>query len=341
MKRKFVLYFTIIGLIGLMAGCEKDGSKTTMLTDVKAPELISLPDLTLLRDNGLNVLTFVGKPVEPGFIASAAYTLESCESGTNFASPVTLISSVKADTLTITVSDLNGILIRNYGADVVISLDFRLRSVLVVDGGTGAPGTGENTFQYISASKTAEVTTYGLPRLDLIGSGVDQKIESALGNGIYAGYVKLTVGSDFTLKNPDTQISYGGAGGTLTEDGPSIVVPANGWHAMTANINTGALSYDIQAYMIGIIGSATPTGWDSDTDLDYDAATGTWHITMDLIGGQYIKFRKNDGWAWNLGGDLTSLTQGGADILIAEDGNYTMTLTIINDSTGSVSIVKN
>ena len=287
----------------------------------------------------MNILEFIGIPVDPGFNASANYFLEACASGNNFVDAVTIYNGVQATKMEITVSDLNGLLIKKFPADQVVSVDFRVRAVLVVDAGTGALGTSSDPLEYISETKTSDVVFYGLPRLDLVGSGMDQKIESALGNGVYKGYVKLDPTMPFTLKNPETNEEYGASGSTLELNGDGIEAPGLGWFILNADLN--ALSYTTESYMIGIIGSATPTGWDSDTDMDYDAATGTWHITMDLIGGQYIKFRKNDGWAWNLGGELTNLTQGGADILIAEDGNYTMTLTIINDLTGSVSIVKN
>ena len=92
--------------------------------------------------------------------------------------------------------------------------------------------------------------------------------------------------------------------------------------------------------MIGLIGSATSNGWNSpDSKMDYDAKTGTWVITTNLLDGE-IKFRLNDGWAWNLGGTTDNLTQGGANIAVSA-GNYTISLTIINGTTGTYKIVKN
>lgn len=41
---------------------------------------------------------------------------------------------------------------------------------------------------------------------------------------------------------------------------------------------------------IGIIGSATPSGWDSDTDMTYSIENRCWTITTDLTDGE-IKFR--------------------------------------------------
>ena len=95
-----------------------------------------------------------------------------------------------------------------------------------------------------------------------------------------------------------------------------------------------------EAYMIGLIGSATPNGWNTpDQKMDYDAKTDMWKITVTLIDGE-IKFRKNDGWGWNLGGTKDNLTQGGANLPVTA-GNYTITLSIINDATGTCTIVKN
>jgi starch-binding outer membrane protein SusE/F len=142
----------------------------------------------------------------------------------------------------------------------------------------------------------------------------------------------------FTLLDPDTNTEYGADGSALAVGGSGITADESGWYNLTADVN--ALTWSLDAYMIGLVGSATPNGWDApDQKMDYNAQTGTWSITIDLIDG-YIKFRKNDGWAWNLGGETDNLTQGGADIPVTA-GNYTITLTIINDETGTCTIVKN
>ncbi|MEI6059989.1 MAG: SusE domain-containing protein [Bacteroidota bacterium] len=339
MKKNIIIYLTIIGLFGLLSGCEKDGTKVVMLTSPNAPTIKTLPDLTLQRLNGTNILEFVGTPVDPGFQASATYFLEAAAAGTSFADAVILYSGVQDAKISMTVSDLNGMLLKKLPADQVSSVDFRIRSVLVQDA-----GTGYTPKVYISATKTADVTLYGLPRLDLIGSGVDQKIESALGNGIYAGFVKLDATKSFTLKDPDANIVYGGAAGILAVNGAAITSEASGWYQFSAN--TTALTYSMSAYMIGLVGSASANGWNSpDTKMDYDSKSGTWYITTDLIVGE-IKFRFNDGWAWNLGWNdaKDALTHNGANIAVTEAGNYTITLTITKfdaPEAGTFTIVKN
>jgi hypothetical protein len=331
MKNK--IYILFIGLLGLLVSCEKEGEQVVMLSNPVAPTIVSMPGLTLERNNGLEVLEFIGTPVDAGFTASAKYFLEANVAGNNFDDPIAIRNDVNANSFKITVSDLNGMLLKKFAADAVSSVDFRIRAELVVDAGTGA-----QTFEYISATSTADVTLYGLPKLDLLNSGLVQKIESALGNGDYKGFVKVDKTIAFTLKDPDTDTEYGGSNGVLEVDGASIISSETGWQILSANVND--LTYSFVDYRIGLIGSAvTPYDWSVDQKMDYDAQTGTWFITIDLVDGE-IKFRKNDGWAWNLGGTHDNLTQGG-DNLPVTAGNYTITLIIIDDNTGTCTVVKN
>jgi len=335
MKRKSLLYLVLIGLISLLAGCEKDGSKVTMLGSPVVPTITTMPTLTLVRAHGTDVLKFVGTPVDPGFQASATYFLEACAHGNNFASAIILYSGVQDTSIKFTVSDLNGLMLKKFDPDVTTSIDVRIRSVLTVDAGTGAWGTSTNPMVYLSPVSTVNLTTYGLPRLDLLNSGITQKLESPLGNGIYSGFVKLDATKAFTLKDPDANKTYGqGTGTNLVLGGTTgIAVSANGWYKMTANTNT--LTYTIDSYMIGLVGSATPNGWNTpDQKMDYNSKTGTWYITATLVDGE-IKFRLNDGWAWNLGGTPGNLVHNGSNLAVTA-GTYTITLTItVSDPVGS------
>ncbi|SDB97548.1 SusE domain-containing protein [Williamwhitmania taraxaci] len=332
-----LLYIMSIGMLGLLFSCEKDESKATMLENPIVPTFQTIPDLTLTRAAGTNTLKFVGTLLNPGYNASAKYFLEACPKGNNFVNTAAILSDVQDTSMLITVSDLNSILLKKFPGDQVSEADLRIRAVMVVDGGTGS-----KTFEYTSETKTVNVTLYGLPRLDFITGGVVVgKVESALGNGVYAGFVKFDNTKTYTLKDPDANKTYGGNSGILSENGSAISINDNGWNKVNADVN--GLTYAVAQYRIGLVGSASPNGWDSpDSPMDYDAATGTWQITVDLIVGE-IKFRKNDGWAWNLGGTASSLVHNGANIAVSAAGNYTITLTITNDvgELGSFTIVKN
>ena len=337
MNKNLSKYLAFIGLIGLMFACSKDETKVGLLISPIAPTLQTVPDLTLTRTKGKDTLVFVGTAVDPGFKASANYFLEACATGTNFADATIITSSIQDKSLKITVSDLNGILLKKFPADQVTSVDLRIRSVLIVDAGTGSVGTGANPLVYSSNAKTVNVTIYGLPKLDLVNSGVTQSITSPLGDGKYSGYVKLSTTKPFTLKDPDANITYGITGGKLAANGAAITPADNGWFMMKAD--SKGLTYSFDAYMIGLIGSATVNQWNTpDSKMDYDSKTESWVITATLIDGE-IKFRLNDGWAWNLGGTVDNLTQGGNNIAVTA-GTYTISLKIINGSTGTCSIVK-
>jgi hypothetical protein len=346
MNKNLLIYLIFIGLSGLLSNCKKDETKIIISASPIAPTITTLPNLTLKRVMGLDSITFISTAVDPGFQASATYFLEACVKGNNFQDPISILSAVQDAQMKITVSDLNGIFLKKFPADQVSSVDFRIRAVLSIDA-----GTGYTPMVYSSATKSADVTVYGLPRLDLIGSGITQKIESALGDGKYSGYVKLDKTKPFTLKDPDANIVYGNSGGKLAVNGTGITSTDTGWYKFTAD--TKALTYTLEAYMIGLIGDATPNGWNSpDSKMDYDAVQGCWFITIDLTNAM-IKFRLNDGWATNWGGNgsgdgtadnysnatTVPLSAGGKNIgLLGGAGNYTIKLYIADLK---ATIVKN
>jgi len=345
---KKLIYLTFIGLLGLLFSCKEDGDQVYILDNPVAPTIASMPDLTLERNNGTNTLEFIGTDVDPGFVASVKYFLEACATGNAFANVISIQSAI-TPSFSITVSDLNGVLLKSFPADEVSSVDFRIRARLVVDAGTGAPGASDDTFEYSSETETASVTLYGLPRLDLLNSGIEQKIESALGNGEYTGYVKLDETMSFNLYDPDNDITYGGTNNVLEADGAAIPPVSTGWHKLSVSLND--MTYELLDYRVGLIGDATPNGWsDPDQKMEYDSQTGLWSITLDLVVGE-VKFRVNDSWSddINLGlGDddhpentLDNLWNSGSskNIPIDEAGNYTITLSI--GSTYSATITKN
>jgi hypothetical protein len=91
--------------------------------------------------------------------------------------------------------------------------------------------------------------------------------------------------------------------------------------------------------MWGLIGSAVPvTQWDSDQNLNWDNTSKALVITLDLQVGE-IKFRANDNWNYNLGGDIAALTNGGDNIAVSAAGNYTISLFLAG--TPHCTIVKN
>ena len=342
MNKKLLIFLTFIGLIGLLASCEKDETKVVLSSNPVAPTIQSVPDLTLKRTNGTQTLTFTGTPVDLSFQASATYILEACAHGTDFADPLTIQSGIKADKFEITVSDLNGMALTKFPADQASSIDIRLRAVLTQDA-----GTGYTPMVYSSDLKTVNITPYGLPRLDLMNSGINQKIESPLGDGKYVGYVKLDAASPFTLSDPDTNKTYGASGAVLSENGTAISVDASGWYKL--EVNTNDLTIALTSYNVGVVGEFTGWGGSADYFMDYVIAKGYWTINIDLPAGP-MKFRLNSKWDINWGpdGDKTLPATGGTlalpnsngNIVISAAGNYSINFTITGSS-GSVTFIKN
>ena len=127
--------------------------------------------------------------------------------------------------------------------------------------------------------------------------------------------------------------------GVLIQEGEDNVnVETDGFYRI--NLNFVEKSYAVTPSNWGVIGNATPTGWDSDTDLTYDTGF-EWTITVDLVAGE-MKFRENDAWDVNFGDDGGdgSLEKGSANIAIAEAGNYTITLDLAPEGY-TYSLVKN
>ena len=88
----------------------------------------------------------------------------------------------------------------------------------------------------------------------------------------------------------------------------------------------------------GILGDATPTGWGTDTNMDYDLTTHLYSITMNMVPGGY-KFRLDDGWSVNFGddgGDL-SLDPGGANIPITVAGTYKIVANFSTSEAGGMA----
>ncbi len=112
-----------------------------------------------------------------------------------------------------------------------------------------------------------------------------------------------------------------GLSGTLIDDGNSgNITVTPGFYR--AEVNLVTMTFALTPISgIGIIGPAQPGGWNEDTDMTYNSETLAWEATIELAADE-IKFRANDGWDINWGGDVNNLTQNGANIKIAEAGTY-------------------
>lgn len=137
----------------------------------------------------------------------------------------------------------------------------------------------------------------------------------------------LKSGAAFKFRGTSSwSVNYGSTAGnsTLNLDGSNIPVDVEADYAITLDLSHPN-AYTYSANRWGLIGDATPGGWDNDTNLTWDATNKVFKVTLNLTAAKF-KFRANDAWDINLGGDINALTQGGSDIPVATAGNYTITL---------------
>jgi len=154
----------------------------------------------------------------------------------------------------------------------------------------------------------------------------------------------LVPGSAKFRKDDDWAVNWGSAdfpSGIGTQDGDNIPIAQAGTYHITLDTMTGAYNFTeiITFTTIGIIGDATPGGWDEDTDLTQDANNpDLWMVDIDLVDGS-AKFRAENDWAINWGGTdfPTGIgVQDGGDIPVVA-GRYRVSL---NTATGEYNFAE-
>lgn len=295
--------------------------------------------------NAANILAdFNWTGADFGFQAAITYTLEMDKAGNNFANPVTLGTTNTKAITNITVEKVNSIMLaKEIAGGTATDMEVRVRAKVSSD-----------VTELISAPVSLNITPYETvvvyPQLQVPGSyqgwdpaNLSTVLFSLKSDENYEGYIYVDVADakhKFTKGLTwDTNWGDDGLDGTLDLNGADIPLGAAGMYKMNVDLNN--LTYTNVLTNWGLIGSATPTGWDSDTDMSYDITAGHLTLTIDLVIGK-IKFRANDDWAINLGDDGPNgkLEYNGADIDIAEAGNYTIEL-ILNKAKYEYKITKN
>lgn len=130
--------------------------------------------------------------------------------------------------------------------------------------------------------------------------------------------------------------------GTGTAGGPDIPVTTSGYYKVVFNSETGAYTFTVlttsEYTTIGILGSGTAGGWDTDTDLTKDPVDAhVWTGTVTLTDGA-AKFRAENDWTNNWGSSTFPSgygTGGGPDIPV-KAGTYFVRL---NDATGEYAFM--
>lgn len=329
----------------LLAGCQKDEIRATLQPGT-APTLTASTSTLALQaaDAAKDAVTFSWAAVDYGYPAAVTYTLQFDKKGNAFKTPIE-IGNANALKKTFTVADVNTMLI-NLGVAPGTSGQIEARIKSDVSVGVASVVSPTST---LTGTPYAVVIVY--PSLYVPGAyqgwAPDKapKIVSVKSDKNYEGYIYFPdATNEFKVTdapnwNSGTFGNKSGANGTLASPGDNLFATGAGYYLLKVDLN--ASKWSVTKTTWAVIGSATPKGWDADSPMTYNAATGTWTTTLNLVKG-VLKFRANSAWDINYGDDKADglADPNGADIAVPADGQYTVTLNLSTAGGYKYSIVK-
>lgn len=334
----------LFGLASLMLwSCKKE--ETKVIAGAGEAGAISASKTTIVltkNDASTNAVTFTWKAADFGFSSAPEYILEIGKKGSNFAGAQSKNISGNLNQ-TFNGSDLNNLaLALELQPEQASEVEVRVKAQL---------GTIDPVYSnVISLTITPYFDLVDYPSLWVPGAhqGWDPptapKISSITNNNIYEGYIYFPNNEQVNeFKFSPVPKWEGDFGGTVTGTNSGVLVGGDnlkitgaGYYLLEAN--RVANTWKATKTTWGIIGDATPSGWDSDTDMTYDAVNKVWKLTAVLTGDKQWKFRANDAWDINFGSTLNndgeqkalngSIKVNGKNIGVAITGTYEITLNL-------------
>ncbi len=321
--------------------CEKSGTEVVLdPAAITAPKMTSPADgstMVFTNENKDSTILFAWSSAQYGFNTAVDYYVQVDRKGNNFQNALPVGHAKSKDTLKININDLNNqILLLEDDPEIPNPLDVSFRVIAIINSQVDTA---------FSNTMNVNVTPFYIPivypQLYVPGSyqnwspATADSIGSLNSDGSYEGYIYMNSATTpiqfkFTSARDWNHTNYGSAGpGKLTtENGLSnnLEVPESGYYKL--NVDTQALTWSYLKTTWGLIGDATPGGWDTDTPMTYDVANHVWTVTLDLTANS-IKFRANGSWALNYGSDKNDgkLQEGSnTNIAVPKAGNYTVVL---------------
>ena len=327
--------------LGMLAGCYKPE-----MVQIAAPEDVVAPVLEAVEgpieitsaNLGLEKVTFSWSAADYGVLTQVNYSLEVAAAAAPEAR-VTITSGLTDTTTEVTYETLNGILFNDLGLadgvaeDVLFSVGAKV-------------GEYEKIYSdavTVSCKVTAAEKEY--PKLTVAGSyaynnwtpGKGQFVFDFEGTDTkYSGVIDF--GEDVSALNfkfvgaawGDNEFSVP-SGEAQTPEAAELPLVAGGgdnvsaytthrYYSLTLDKAAPKVTKNFSFNSLGVIGDATPTGWDADTDMAFNADKQRFYVDITLIDGT-IKFRADDDWAVNWGG-ADGVLASGADNIPVTAGDY-------------------
>lgn len=331
-----------IFLLGLFAlSCTTDDVEDRPVIGAKGAPVLSAPlsestYILNVEDAALQAERFVWSAANYGGSVAISYSLEMDNAGGDFSAPQVLGGANADIQASVSVETMNNACLA-LGASPFSAAQFDVR---VVSSASGYSPMASNVV-------TITITPYStdLPKLAVPGNhqgwtpGTAPRIaSSAFGATDYEGYMWLDGGHKFVGPDGSGNFNWGNTdwgddgsfSGVLAESGESDCTVPAGYYRVQANTTT--LTYSETLTTWGIVGAATPGGWDNSTTLTYNSTTKKWEGTVVLTAGEF-KFRANNAWAINLGGDNDDdgfMNYDGPNLNVASGGTYFVELDLSN-----------
>lgn len=149
----------------------------------------------------------------------------------------------------------------------------------------------------------------------------------------FTGFMYLNQnGFKFTTASDWSGTGYGANFDTAPDAANIVITEPAGYYQV--DVDLSEKTYTLTPITsIGIIGSASPNGWDSDVDMTYvpynkdtKEVNGYWEVKNITLSAGEIKFRANDGWGISWGGELDNLTTKNGGNITVEAGTYDIKL---------------
>lgn len=349
---KKILSFALFAALLLNSCTEKD--KEPVLAPGAAPTITSPSGGTefVLADSTskkvMSVFTWSG--ADFGFNAGVSYTLELDKAGNGFADPI-VVGSVNGLSLDgISQEKINTIMISSKDLPSDEFSEVEIRVVAKLSSDASLPVL---TSQPVALKIKPYKVVINYPFLHVPGSyqipddwqpaDSNTVIYSLRSDEKYEGYIYYSIPNakyKFT-KGPAWTNNWGDNGndGSLESSGADIPLVDPGMYRLNVDLN--GLTHTSVKTDWGVLGSATPNGWDADHALVYDQATNSLKTTLNLVPGD-VKFRANGTWDINLGdtGANKKMEYGGDNIKVNEAGNYNIEL-ILSGAVYTYKISKN
>ncbi len=299
---------------------------------------VGLPFVLTTSSNGPIAATIATKDdvgatfswVKPAYDYSITYTIEYDSTGKNFSNVHTIAGGDNIVSKDITKGTFNAAA-KTVGiaTGVTGSVDFRIKATIATT----------NQVSYSNAVSVqvtpADLIIFMYMPGDYQGWSPEVAPKIASSDGVnFEGYVNVPAGGSGEFKitsAPDwSHTNYGGNATTLSTSGGNLVWPNGTGTYYKVNVNLSTLAWSAtQITTWGVIGDATPGGWDNSTALTYDVSAKVWKATVTFGSGQF-KFRANNGWDINLGGSASGLNYGGDNIPAPSAGPHVVTLDLNN-----------